>query len=225
MADDVVAEDLDAAAVGPHEAGHLPDEGGLAGAVRAEQSEDLAARDVERHVVGGPHLGRRRHPTPSAHRRIGLGQPAHRAHDVTTVPMCLCRARTHEGRAYGVAPVPRPRVTLPPRRDQGDAPDTGDGSTPSSAGRPPERDGTVKSGSLADARYPVPRGPPVPRPAAPAPAAAVRRDVPGSLRRRVAPATEAPPVRQPGIRRSRSVFTPAYPGLILDETTGRSCHD
>ena len=57
VAHDVVPEDLDAAAVGPHQPGQLAYEGGLAGAVGPEQPEDLAAPDVQPYVVGGPHLG------------------------------------------------------------------------------------------------------------------------------------------------------------------------
>ncbi len=57
VAHDVVPEDLHAAAVGPHQPGELAYEGGLAGAVRPEQSEDLTAADLQGHVVGGPHLG------------------------------------------------------------------------------------------------------------------------------------------------------------------------
>ena len=82
VAHDVVAEDLDAAGVGPHQPGQLPDERGLAGAVRPEQPEDLTAPDVEPDLVGGPHLGVPGAPAPAAHRGIGLGQPAHRAHDI-----------------------------------------------------------------------------------------------------------------------------------------------
>jgi hypothetical protein len=99
---DVVPEDLDAAGVGPHQSGELPYEGGLPGAVRPEQSEDLTPADVQPYVVGGPYLGCRGCPASASYRRIGLGQSAHRTHDITTVPKCLCRARTHKGRDYGV---------------------------------------------------------------------------------------------------------------------------
>ena len=103
VAHDVVAEDLHAAPVGAQQSGELADEGGLPGAVGAEQSEDLTAPDVQVDPVGGAHLGRAGGAATAAHRGVGLAQPAYRAHDLGVVPGCLCRARTHKARGYGVA--------------------------------------------------------------------------------------------------------------------------
>ncbi len=47
-------------------------------------------------------------PRPAAYRQIGLGQSAHRAHGIATGSKCLCRARTHKGRDYGVRPSAPP---------------------------------------------------------------------------------------------------------------------
>ena len=53
---DVAARDGPAAAGGIEDAAEHPDEGGLAGAVRAEDAEDLPAADVERDVAHGDEL-------------------------------------------------------------------------------------------------------------------------------------------------------------------------
>ena len=82
-------------AVGPHQAGELAYERGLARAVGPEQSEDLAAPHVEADPVGGAHLGRRGRAAPAAGGGIRLDQVTHRAHGVAP---CACRCA-------GVPPV------------------------------------------------------------------------------------------------------------------------
>jgi hypothetical protein len=60
VAVDVVAEDGDAARGRPRQAGEDADQRRLAGAVRAEQAEELALLDVEADVVEGAHVAARR---------------------------------------------------------------------------------------------------------------------------------------------------------------------
>src|ERR1043165_166884 len=50
---DVAAGEMDGAGAGPHVAGELARQGGLAGAVGADQGMDLAWPHVDRDVVGG----------------------------------------------------------------------------------------------------------------------------------------------------------------------------
>ncbi len=108
MAHEVVAQQVDAARVGPHQSGELSYEGRLAGAVGAEQSEDLTAPDVQADAVGGAHFGGGGRAAPAPGRGIDLDQVTHRAHSAVR-RLRLCCARTHEVRGYGVrGPALRP---------------------------------------------------------------------------------------------------------------------
>src|ERR1044072_933845 len=50
---DVAAGEMDGAGVGPHVAGELAHQGGLAGAVGTDQGVDFTRPNVDRDVVGG----------------------------------------------------------------------------------------------------------------------------------------------------------------------------
>ena len=60
VGDDIVAEDPRRAAIGAGQPGQDRDQRRLAGAVRAEQAEELAFGDVERDVVERTHVAARR---------------------------------------------------------------------------------------------------------------------------------------------------------------------
>jgi hypothetical protein len=73
----VLARDDDAALVGRDEAGDDVDQGRLARPVRADQPEDLAARDLQRHALQGHDAAEiLRHPLQSEHRPGGGEQGA-----------------------------------------------------------------------------------------------------------------------------------------------------
>ncbi len=97
---DVMSEDLDTAAVGAHMSPvswrTRVDFPAPFGPSRPKISP---RRMSQPYPVGGPRLGRTGAATASADRRVGLGQRAHQHQQFALVPDCLCRARTHEGRA------------------------------------------------------------------------------------------------------------------------------
>jgi hypothetical protein len=57
LADDLVAEQLDPSDLGPVDARQTVQEGGLSGAVRSDDREQLPLTDVERHPVDGLDAG------------------------------------------------------------------------------------------------------------------------------------------------------------------------